>query len=384
MVERTKARVRVLLVSKAMLGVTAQTKADLLARRPGVELTVASPAFWRADDGGRQLLEEADRPGWRLEIVPIWLNGRFHTYTFPTIGRLIRRLRPDVVHVDEEPYNLATYHAVRAARRAGARALFVTWQNLDRSYPFPFSAMERYNYRHCHYALAANQDAEAVIRRKGYRGRVAVFPQFGVDADLFVPRPRPADRPARIGYVGRLVEQKNVDALLRAFAPLAGQAELVIVGRGPCEGDLRALAAELGIADSTRFIGTLESAAVAPAMADLDVLVLPSRTTPSWAEQFGRVLVEAMACEVAVVGSSSGEIPHVIGDPALIFPEGDVAALAAILRRLVEHPDQRAEHARQGRARALAHFTQQHIADATYAAWEAMMAGAVSVAPVAR
>jgi glycosyltransferase involved in cell wall biosynthesis len=96
------------------------------------------------------------------------------------------------------------------------------------------------------------------------------------------------------------------------------------------------------------------------------------------------VMVEAMACEVAVVGSSSGEIPHVIGEPALIFPEGDVAALSAILRRLVEHADQRAELARRGRARALALYTQQHIADATYATWEAMMAGTASFAPVAR
>jgi glycosyltransferase involved in cell wall biosynthesis len=191
----------------------------------------------------------------------------------------------------------------------------------------------------------------------------------------------------RIGFVGRLVEQKNVDALVRAFAPLAGPAELVITGRGPCEESLRALAAALGVAERTRFIGALESAEVAPAMADLDVLVLPSRTTPNWAEQFGRVLVEAMACEVAVVGSSSGEIPRVIGEPALVFPEGDVTALCAILRRLVEHPDERAEFARRGRARALALYTQQHIADATYAAWEAMMAGADTAArvePVAR
>jgi glycosyltransferase involved in cell wall biosynthesis len=367
-----------------MLGVTAQKKADLLARKPGIELTVVSPAYWRADDGGKQMLEPTERPGWRMEVVPIWLNGHFHAYSFPTIGRLMRRLRPDVVHMDEEPYNLATYRVVRATRRVGARSLFVTWQNLDRSYPFPFSAIERYNYRHSQYALAANEDAAAVIRRKGYRGPVAVFPQFGVDADLFMPRPRPADRPPRIGYVGRLVEQKNVDALLRAFVPLASQAELIITGRGPTEPALRALAGELGISGRTQFMGALESAAVAPAMADLDVLVLPSLTTPSWAEQFGRVLVEAMACEVAVVGSSSGEIPTVIGEPDLVFPEGDVAALGAILRRLVEHPDQRTEFARRGRERTLARYTQQHIADATVAAWEAMVsAGATHSAPVA-
>ena len=59
----------------------------------------------------------------------------------------------------------------------------------------------------------------------------------------------------------------------------------------------------------------------------LDVLVLPSLTTPSWKEQFGRVLQEAMACAIPVVGSDSGEIPHVIGDAGLVTPEGDAAAL---------------------------------------------------------
>jgi len=70
--------------------------------------------------------------------------------------------------------------------------------------------------------------------------------------------------------------------------------------------------------------------------------VLPSRTLPNWAEQFGRVLIEAMACAVPVIGSTSGEIPHVIGGGGLIFPEGDAAALARCLQRLADSPDQRA------------------------------------------
>ena len=72
-----------------------------------------------------------------------------------------------------------------------------------------------------------------------------------------------------------------------------------------------------------------------PAAAErLDCLALPSLTRPNWKEQFGRVLVEAMACQVPVVGSDSGEIPNLVGDAGLIVPEGDAAALAAALRRL--------------------------------------------------
>ena len=58
---------------------------------------------------------------------------------------------------------------------------------------------------------------------------------------------------------------------------------------------------------------------VAVEMRKLHALVLPSRTTPRWKEQFGRVLIEAMACGVPPVGSDSGEIPHVIDDAGLVF-----------------------------------------------------------------
>ena len=60
----------------------------------------------------------------------------------------------------------------------------------------------------------------------------------------------------------------------------------------------------------------------------MDVSVLPSLTRPNWKEQFGRTLAEAMSCETPVIGSDSGEIPHVIGDAGLIFKEGDAQALA--------------------------------------------------------
>ena len=70
--------------------------------------------------------------------------------------------------------------------------------------------------------------------------------------------------------------------------------------------------------------------------AEMDVLVLPSRTTPTWAEQFGRVLTEALSCGTCVVGSDSGEIPWVIGTTGggMVFPEDDVAALAETLTLL--------------------------------------------------
>jgi glycosyltransferase involved in cell wall biosynthesis len=97
-----------------------------------------------------------------------------------------------------------------------------------------------------------------------------------------------------------------------------------------------------------------------------DVLVLPARTTPHWKEQFGHVLIEAMACETPIIGSDSGEIPNVIGDAGLTFPEGDAEALVGAIRRLMRDEDLRRDLARRGRERVLQHYTHECIAQETY------------------
>jgi len=108
-----------------------------------------------------------------------------------------------------------------------------------------------------------------------------------------------------------------------------------------------------------RVVDDLTHDAMAPAYARLDVLVLPSHTTPTWKEQFGRVIVEALSCGVPVLGSDSGEIPWLIGltGGGLVFPEGDVGALAARLRELRESPQLRERLADSGRAAVQSMFT---------------------------
>jgi glycosyltransferase involved in cell wall biosynthesis len=138
---------------------------------------------------------------------------------------------------------------------------------------------------------------------------------------------------------------------------------------------LQQLAQKLGIAERVHFDGSIPSAQMPAYLQQLDALVLSSRTRPNWKEQFGRVLVEAMACEVAVIGSDSGEIPYVIGEAGLVFPEGDEAALCAHLRRLMMSPSLRLELGRSGRQRILEKFTQAQVAAKTVAVYRELMNG---------
>jgi glycosyltransferase involved in cell wall biosynthesis len=355
---------RVVMISKALVVGAYQRKAEALARL-GVDLTVLIPPAWQ-DRRGRQAAQLCHTAGYALRVIPLWFNGNFHLHFYPTLPRELARLQPDLVHVDEEPYNLATWLALQAAHSVGAKGLFFTWQNLHRRYPPPFGWFEGQNYRLAPVAIAGNQEAADVLRAKGYGGEVAVIPQFGVDPVLFRPAADGSKQPGplRIGYAGGLLPEKGVDLLIQACATLTGPWALHLAGGGE-RAPLQRLAQNLGVADQLRWHGQLASTVMAAFYQSIDVLVLPSRTTPTWKEQFGRVLVEAMSCGVPVIGSDSGEIPNVIGGTGLIFPEGQSNALGQLLQGLLDDPQKRQRLGRVGRQRVLEHFTMEQIASRT-------------------
>ncbi len=382
---------QILLLSKALVVGAYQRKAELIAAEPDIDLTVAVPPLWRDGDLVRRL-ERLHIRGYRLVETPIVRPGDFHLHFYPRFGRLLGELRPALVHIDEEAYNLATFLALRAARRHGARTVFFTWQNLHRRYPPPFAQLERHVHRHVDGAIAGSHSAAEVLRAKGYAGPLWVIPQFGVDPDVYRPvevddtgmNNAAADRPFRVGFAGRLVAAKGADLVIRALARRAeidgrlGELDwrLDIVGEGPEQPRLDALARSLGVREHVVFTPWLGSAAMPDFYRRLDALVLPSRGTPAWIEQFGRVLIEAMACGVPCVGSDSGEISHVLGKAGLVFPEDDAEALGAALARLAASPALRAELAAAGRARVLERFTMAGVAAETAVVYRAVLGAA--------
>lgn len=348
-------------------------KLDELAARPEIErLVVVTPPEWR-EPGGRTLTFEPSTgtPAYELRVEPIRFNGSYHLFYWPNLGRVLRQVQPDLVHLDEEPYNLATAHGARHASRAGVPLLFFTWQNLLRRYPPPFSWIEQDVFKRAAHAIAGSGEALGVLRQKGYRGGSSVIPQFGVDPELFSPGDAPPADPPVIGFIARLVEEKGVLVLLDAVAGLGGNWRLHVIGAGPLEGQARHRAEELGLADRVRWERGVPSTDVPRRLRTFSVLVQPSLTRRHWKEQFGRAVLEAMACGVPVIGSSSGEIRHVVGDAGIIVREGDAPALRNALARVLADCELRAELGRRGRARVLASYTNARIAEQTVAAYQA-------------
>lgn len=368
------------MLSKACIVGIYQRKLEEIAAH-GIELLTLVPPSWR-DERGEMPLERVYTEGYRLETLPIRRNGDFHLHHYIGLGQHLRDFRPHIVHIDEEPYNLAAWQALYHAQRVGAHSLFFSWQNLIRRYPPPFSWGERWILNTVDYALVGTESAGQVWRAKGYTRPLKVIPQFGIDADLFKPIDRneqdepSEERPFRIGYFGRLVEEKGVHTLLDSVSQLDWDWRLRLLGGGPMRHTLEQQAARSGINQSITFIDQVPSTDMPHQYHEIDVLVLPSLTRPNWKEQFGRVLIEAMGSGIPVIGSDSGAIPDVIGDAGLIFPEGDVAGLKACLQRLYVDRGLYTALSQKGRRRVQTHFTHAQIAAQTVEVYYEIVAAA--------
>jgi glycosyltransferase involved in cell wall biosynthesis len=351
-----------------------------LSRRPDLRLSLVAPALWWQRDLRSRVRLDRTWGGGRYEIVAGRVTpdykGVAHVYYTGLFGHLARQ-RPRILHIVAEPYSLVAFQVALCAQKLRSKLVVTPWQNIAYEQPPGLRHIERWVLRRTDYLLAGNADAVEVARRKGFAGPARIVGQG------FNPAIRRIEAGAlrrelgltgfTVGFAGRLVAQKGVDLLLRALAGLPPDTCGLIVGEGPERAALETLAAELGIAGRVRFTGALPRHEDVPRyMAAMDVFVLPSVTTPRIKEQFGLVLVEAMVCGVAVVGSSSGEIPRIVGDAGLIFTEGDAADLARQLGRMRD-PRLRDALARLGRQRALTEFTWSEVADKTYAAYRELV-----------
>lgn len=366
-----------------------------LAALPGIELTVLAPDRWVENYRDVRLPGPRERAvdGYRLRTGPvIWPGYENRAFFVGGVVGAMRRARLDILHLWEEPFSLIALQALAARRLVAprAKALFFTSDNLSRGFRYPYrpsplyAAIERWTHGQCEAAGAVTEEVRDVLLSKGYRGPVDVIPH-GLDLEEY-PEPTEARRRAArerigargvvIGYAGRLLAMKGVDLLLRAAADvLAGEAEatVVIAGEGPERHRLRALATDLGLGERVRFLSPVSHEAMPGLLAAFDVTVMPSLTTPGAVEQFGRVAMEAMAAGSAVVVSSSGGLPSVVGDAGTVVPEGDAAALGAALARLLRSPGERAALGVRGRARVEARFTWKGIAESLLARYAALL-----------
>ena len=364
------------MISHAYVSVElAQAKARELARRPGLDVTVVAPS--RFFELGRWM--QAERPAdpeYRLEVLPVALplvRGQRHLYFYPRgLVRLMRSVRPDIVDLWEEPYSAVSTQVVLARRAVARHAPLVMnpSQQAVKRQPPPFRWGERLVVNDTRYVVGRSRESIEVFEAKGYRGPSAVI-GHGIELGFLGPRDKAESRRELglthegpvVAIVGRLVPDKAVDVLLEAVARMPGVGALV-VGQGPEEGALRAQAERLGIADRVWFHGPLPIERVGVAFTAADVVAMPSRHEP-----WGRVAIEAMACEVPLV-VGGGHLPALVGEHARVVRPDDVAGLEAALREAIDEPEPaRGERLARAREHA-ATFSWKALAERWHAVYD--------------
>lgn len=365
-------RLRVLTVGHSYVVALNQAVPKAIARDGRIELTLAAPRFHYGDLRRLRLEKTADPD---YEIVPLGARltrwNHVFWYDRSALRRLLRDGRFDLVHIWEEPYTVAGYQLARAACERGYRFVFRTAQSIVKRYPWPFSRFERYSVERAAGWVAGGQLVYEAMVAKGFpaaRGRVITL---GVDGNAFRPLTA-AQReavlrelrlaPPVVGFVGRLVAAKGLDVLMAALERVPPPWSLLVLGAGPYRERLLAWAEARQIRDRVR-VQLVPHGDVPHYLGALDLLLAPSQTTPSWKEQFGRMVIEAFACRVAVIGSDSGEIPHVIGDAGIVLPERDVDAWAEAVRDLLGDQARRDALAERGFRRCRERYEVSRVAE---------------------
>lgn len=353
---------------------------DRLAEKD-VEIVLAMPRRIKHSFGPADVPDTPwPTPGVRLVRLDTWYSHENGTHiVMKGIPRLIREVRPEIIHCVMEPWSLTCLEVLACLKTMRRRPRFGVQPAETKPEQGGFLARHLRQRLYslvvsrCDYFVGWSSLVVDAASRLGLNGQpTVVAPAVGVDTELF----RPADPAERsnlrselgasdsdflVGFVGRFTEDKGVLDLVRAVEGIRNDAPglgLMLLGAGPLEKELRVASVTL---PWIRLFGPRDLPGVASFIRALDVLVLPSRTTPRTREQFGLVLVEAMASGVPVIGSNSGAIPDVIGNMGEVVREGDLDSLAqAILRVTTRRLPMRAIHSTPGREGSL-------FADATVA-----------------
>ncbi|MEO6741100.1 MAG: glycosyltransferase family 4 protein [Chthoniobacteraceae bacterium] len=322
---------------------------------------------------------------YRLIGLPTIGRGESTTrYFLRGLGKVIRQNPADVILVESEPWAFVRWQAWFWKWCHQSSAIFIEYsaETLDR--PGWKGAVLGLVYRAAiataDFIIAITEKGGDLYRRRGTpEKRLLISNQLGIDETLFSPvsgTGRDALRRAAgfgpedliVGFCGRYVEQKGVSDLLAAVEQVRSKEpalpiRLLLLGAGPLQDDLLKAARDR---PWLQLLPTRSHEEIARFMQTLDLFVLPSKPWAKdgevWEEQLGHVLLEAMACGVACVGSDSGEIPVVIGEADAIFPAGDAANLAGKIRTLLTQPARRSVLAERQRARTLKKYTNRALA----------------------
>ena len=330
------------------------------------EVTVIAPEKSATEtayeaSGWRTVAPGENSNGDRLVTLPLVNPADGHAgYENAALQRVMRKAQPDVIQMWGGAPARSAEQVVWMKMRACPRAKTVFYGFDQLPYRFaPWTQMKwKFLWSRMAGGIEANSEGVEALRQAGFRKPLErIF--WGISTDEFHPVEKTGLRERLgfgkeklVGYVGRFVPEKGLSELLAALRQMPSEVHVVLIGAGPMQEELEREAEAPELRGRVRFLPTMTPEKLVAYMNCFDALALPSRTAPHWKEQYGRVIGEAMACGVVVVGSDSGAIPEVIGEAGLVVREGDAAALARGLENAMFDETLRAQLIPAGKKRA--------------------------------
>jgi len=375
-------RIRVLRIAHASLTPALRERERALAAEcPDIDLQVVTTKQWH--EAGVDVKVTGDD---LFPVIParslLYRHIQLFAYNPLPLITALRNHRPHLIDLNHEPYSVACAEvlALRDWFAPQTPIIMQVAQNIMRSYPAPFNWLQKRALREVSAAYVCSESTKHVLREKGFVNPITLIP-FGVNTQAFTEKANDSPRAnvLTIGFVGRMLPGKGLSILAEALAQIAdAEWKLLLVGDGPERGRLAAALAKNNLLARAEFAGAVPYDHVAGFYRRMDFLVMPTRTTRTIREQFGRVLVEAMASGVPVIGTTCGAIPEVIGDAGLIVPENNADALANALRRMLSDAALRQRSAQLGRTRVEEYYAWDIVARKTYQLFKQVLSGHVA------
>jgi glycosyltransferase involved in cell wall biosynthesis len=292
-----------------------------------------------------------------------------------SLRTLVRDTGPDLLHIVGDPWTPTAEAGASAARDLKIPYVLVGTSSIGG----PTSMTSRWQARRVRDGAAILAGTVRSAMEHLARDAADTIPRGVVAANSLIIPPPPPGRDAAgtlvLGVVGRIVPERGLDLLLDALAEVYGEWRLRIVGTGPAQEALEAQAQRLGLAARVEWLGGLPRHALADFWNGIDVLIAPSRSTPTWVEPTGAVVLEAMAHGIPPIVTQCGALPDVVSAGGLIVDEDDRPALARVLQRLVQEPERVRTLGSAARQHVIERFGDRPVAEQMVALWSRLPRG---------